>query len=105
MGRIVYVKVINSCKPAHQYVNFDSERIGEIWREQVDTVDTKGRPVKKWRWFAFQSGWPAHPEGMDALSYKAGYGSKDKAVDALELLAKPVSVAEPAVSDLGQHLA
>lgn len=86
MGRIVYVKVTNSGKPAHQYVNFDSERVGEIWREQVDVVDAKGNTTKRWRWFATQYISTDSSERAEATRCTTGYGSKDKAVDTLEFL-------------------
>lgn len=88
MGRIVYVKITRSCKEAHQYVTFDSERIGEIWREQVDLVDTKGKPLKRWRWFALPNHLGTQPDTAKAFNYTTGFGSKDKAVDALECLLK-----------------
>lgn len=88
MGRIVYIKVINSTKSAHQYVNLNSERIGEIWRDQIDIVDTKGHVIKKWRWFATQSDSGLLPENADTCSCNTAYGSKDKAVDALEFPSK-----------------
>jgi len=83
MGRIVYVKVVNSLKPAHQYVNLDGERIGEIWREKIDIVDNTGHTAKKWRWFANRNQSIAHPEEANAFLCKPSYGSKDGAVDAL----------------------
>lgn len=88
MGRIVYLKVPHSVKQAHQYVSFDGERIGEIWREQIDVIDVKGNSSKKWRWFASRDTSGICIDEAAASSSKTGYGSKDRAVDMLELMTK-----------------
>lgn len=85
MGCTVYVRVSQSAKVAHQYVNVGGERIGEIWREQVDLVDQKGYRVKKWRWFASKPPVEAAGSAEGGLLNQLGYGTKDRAVDALEL--------------------
>jgi hypothetical protein len=88
MGRIVYLKVPNSVKQAHQYVNHNGERIGEVWREQIDIIDVKGNSLKKWRWFASRDSSGVCIDEAGTLSCKIGYGSKDRAVDMLELMIK-----------------
>ncbi len=83
MGRLVYVKVNQSEKGAHQYLQIDGVRVGDIWREHLRIKDAKGNQCEKWRWFA-------RPEGITTVLGEAvsstgdkGFGSKDRAVDAL----------------------
>lgn len=54
--KVVYIRVSDSEKGAHQYVHINGECIGEIWREQLAIEDSQGIKGKKWRWFARQDG-------------------------------------------------
>lgn len=85
MGRIVYIKVRDSGQNAHQFVNIEGRRIGEIWREQVDIVGGKSHPFKKWRWFAKAAGSLSELcTNSESPNVGTPYGTKDKAVDFLE---------------------
>ena len=90
MTIVCYSKVPGSTKSAHQYVDLNDQRAGEVWREQVTVTVSKltepRRTALKWRWFA-------KPEGESrilgrgdraAMLLGSGYASKDKATDALE---------------------
>lgn len=83
MSYIVYDRIKGTDKGAHQYVVIDGIRIGEIWRQQVSRGTPDGRYVLKWRWFALSYRNSAQSEATSQLSSE-GYGTKDKAVDALE---------------------
>lgn len=83
MSYIVYDRIKGTGKGAHQYVVIDGIRIGEIWRQQVSQAASGGRNVVKWRWFA-QSYRNAGQPGASFPLSSEGYGTKDRAVDALE---------------------
>lgn len=87
MGYIVYIRIKGSGKSAHQYVSCQGVRIGEIWREQVDVVDPKGRRFRRWRWFATTLLHVAdgHLDLKGPQTVSTGFGTKDAAVDALEV--------------------
>lgn len=90
MGRLVCVRVVESNKGAHQYVQIDGARIGEIWRTRLTVKDAKGNECEKWQWFARPVG-SIVALGEDGSSDRdKGFGSKDKAVDALVLATLPV---------------
>jgi hypothetical protein len=83
MSYVVYVRVTGSNKGAHQYVVIDGIKIGEIWRQQVSQSTSFGTRGLKWRWFAVsyrRLGLPSVPFELSS----DGYGTKDKAIDALE---------------------
>lgn len=86
MSYIVYDRINGTGKGAHQYVVIDGIRIGEIWRQQVSQETLGGRHVMKWRWFALSYHNDAQPGASSPVS-SDGYGTKDRAVDALENLA------------------
>lgn len=91
MSYIVYVKAPNSARNAHQYVQLRGQRIGELWREQVHIADRNGSFVRKWRWFAEPIASSMAGMKIDSgLLNKASdyYGTKDKAVDFLEEVAR-----------------
>lgn len=83
MGRLVYVRVEGSDKGAHQYVQIDGARIGEIWRGQLTIRDAKGNQCEKWRWFGRPMGTEVALGDNGSSTGDKGFGSKDKAVDAL----------------------
>lgn len=89
MGCIVYIKARNSARNAHQYVHREGQKIGELWREQVQRADRNGPAITKWRWFAEPapcitgSTIASTPPPRNADHYD----TKDKAVDFLEGLA------------------
>lgn len=89
MAIISYSKVKGSDKSAHQYVEIDDQRAGEVWREQVNVVVSKltepRRMALKWRWFAKAEG-DSNVLGRGtraAMILGPGFASKDKAVDEL----------------------
>lgn len=83
MSYIVYDRIKGTSKGAHQYVVIDGIRIGEIWRQQVSQATSNGKYVLKWRWFA-QSYRTGDQTSKSCAVSPEGYGTKDKAVDALE---------------------
>ncbi|WP_194727127.1 hypothetical protein [Noviherbaspirillum malthae] len=103
MARIVYIKARNSALNAHQYVIFDGERLGEIWREQVHISNNKGQNSKKWRWFAKAHRSLIDPCSSSMLFGETGHGTKDKAVDTIEALLCRRE-ASPAINDDGEAI-
>jgi hypothetical protein len=83
MSYIVYDRIKGTGKEAHQHVIIDGIRIGEIWRQQVSQETPGVRHPMKWRWFAL-SYRNVTQAGASSPLAPTGFGTKDKAVDALE---------------------
>jgi hypothetical protein len=83
MSYIVYVRIKGTDKGAHQYVIIGGVRIGEIWRQQVNQRTSRAGNLMKWRWFALSYHKADQAGTLRRLSFE-GFGTKDKAVDALE---------------------
>lgn len=86
---MIFKSVAGSVKSAHQQVAIDGEKVGEIWREQVNVVVSKftepRRMGLKWRWFAKRSG-DAGTLGRGtrvAMLMGPGFKNKDAATAAL----------------------
>lgn len=106
MSTITHKKIRDSEKNAHQSVEIDGRKVGEMWREQAHVTVSKftapRRTALKLRWFARVDGQSKVLGRGDRVSMilGAGFSTKDRAIDALvKAIAATPDAETPAVSE------